>query len=151
MEILRRCRKAVEEIERIQTRIIQRRAAADGMGSAMGGTVGHSAPSDRVGRIAAEIADLENLKAQREQEMDAETASACRLMDFVPDKESKVLYAYWIEQKSTGMIAEELHYTQAYVRRVKRGGEMLLGMISEERVNATLPGWYLEKMEKREE
>lgn len=146
MEILRRCRTAAEEIERMEIRIRQRRAAAGAGGATLsmdGG--GGSGYGDRVGRIGAELADLEQQKEDREMALSVEVASACALMDLLPALESKILYGYWVEGKSTGEIARTEHFTQAYVRKKKRGGEMLLEMLGPDRVRETLPRWYLEK------
>ena len=147
MEILRRCRTAAEEIERMEIRIRQRRAAAGAGGASlsMDGGPGGSGYGDRVGRIGAELADLERQKEERELALSVEMASACALMDLLPALESKILYGYWVERKSTGEIARTEHFTQAYVRKKKRGGEMLLEMLTPERVLATLPKWYIDR------
>ena len=145
MEILRRCRAAADEIERMEIRIRQRRAAAGVGGSILESGPGSSGPGDKVGRISVEVADLERQKEERELALSAETASACALMDLLHLLESKILYAYWVERKSTGEIARNEHFTQAYVRRKKRGGEMLLEMLGPDRVRDTLPKWYLER------
>ena len=147
MVILRRCRTAGEEIERIEEKIRQRIAAAGSMGSPLDGNRGRGGPSDKTGRLAAEIADLKTAKERREFARSAEIAAAVTLLDCVPIRESKVLHAYWIEGKSTGEIARAKHYSGAYVRKTKRDGEMLLEMLDEEKVAGMLPKWYLEEYE----
>lgn len=151
MEILKRCRDAREDLARLELKLSQRRSAADSMGSPMGGSGRHgSGPSDKVGNIAADIADLEAQKQEREYARSVEIASACALLDMVPIRESEVLYGYWVEGKTTTQVAKGKHYTVAYVRRIKRDGERQLDMLTEERVNSTLPRWYLERYGGRE-
>lgn len=143
MTILKRCRGAEKEIERLEEKIRQRRYAA-GARSSLGGMPGGGGVSDPTGRAGTELAELDRRKEERRLAWQAEIDSATILMDYVPIRESKVLSAYWIEGKSTGDIAREKHYTAAYVRRTKRNGEMMLEMLDIERVRATLPRWYLE-------
>ena len=50
---------------------------------------------------------------------------------------------------STTEIARKKKYTPGYVRKVKRNGEQLLAMLTPERVESTLPLWYLKKEKDR--
>jgi len=69
--------------------------------------------------------------------------AACALVDMLPDLEGKVLYDYYVKRMDTSQIGRKEKYTAGYVRKMKRSGEQLLEMISRDRVNGTLPPWYL--------
>ena len=148
MTILRRCRKAREDIAGLEQRIAQRRMAMDSLSAPQadpnGGSRGSGDP-DKIGRMIADIDQLERKLEARKEARNAEVAAACALLDMVPNLESKVLYAYYVQGKDTPAIARKEKYQAAYVRKVKRAGEQMLGMLSAERVEMTLPHWYLEK------
>ena len=91
----------------------------------------------------ADIDALEREITTRKDAAEAELVAACALMDMVPDLEGQVLYAYYVRRQDTGEIARRKKYTTGYVRKVKRSAEQLLEMISPERVDSTLPAWYL--------
>ena len=158
MTILRRCRESEEDIRRLEMRIRQRRLAIDSLQAPQmdpnGGSRGSGDP-DKMGRMFSEVDLLERERDRRQEEKNAETASACALLDMVPELESKVLYAYYVETTAagihltTGDIARREKYTAAYLRKVKRRAEQLLGMLSAERVAGTLPRWYLQSEDER--
>ena len=160
MTILRRCRESDEDIRRLEQRIAQRRMAMDSLQAPQmdpnGGSRGSGDP-DKTGRMVAELDLLERDRDRRNEERNAEIASACALLDMVPELESRVLYAYYVEptplgmHRTTGDIARREKYTAAYLRKVKRRAEMLLGMLSAERVAGTLPGWYLKSENERKQ
>lgn len=149
-DILKRCRAARTDISRLQQRIDRWREMLDSIGAPQadpnGGSRG-SADPDKVGRIMGEIDALEREIARRKEGQQAEAASALALLDTLPDLESKILYAYYVKRQDTPEIARREKYTAGYVRKVKRGGETLLDMLSAERVTATLPAWYLREEE----
>jgi hypothetical protein len=150
LDILKRCRAARTDISRLQQRIDRWREMLDSIGAPQadpnGGSRG-SADPDKVGRIMGEIDALEREIARRKEGQQAEAASALALLDTLPDLESKILYAYYVKRQDTPEIARKEKYTAGYVRKVKRGGETLLDMLSAERVTATLPAWYLREEE----
>ena len=150
LDILKRCRAARTDISRLQQRIDRWREMLDSIGAPQadpnGGSRG-SADPDKVGRIMGEIDALEREIARRKEGQQAEAASALALLDTLPDLESKILYAYYVKRQDTPEIARREKYTAGYVRKVKRGGETLLDMLSAERVTATLPAWYLREEE----
>lgn len=152
LDILKRCRAARTDISRLQQRIDRWREMLDSIGAPQadpnGGSRG-SADPDKVGRIMGEIDALEREIARRKEGQQAEAASALALLDTLPDLESKILYAYYVKRQDTPEIARKEKYTAGYVRKVKRGGETLLDMLSAERVTATLPAWYLREEENR--
>lgn len=158
--ILRRCRESEGEIRRLDQRIRQRRLAIDSLQAPQmdpnGGSRGSGDP-DKMGRMFAELDLLERERDRRKEERNAETASACALLDMVPELESKVLYAYYVETMvdgvhlTTGDIARREKYTPAYLRKVKRRAEQLLDMLTAERVAGTLPGWYLRSEDERKQ
>ena len=152
LDILKRCRAARTDISRLQQRIDRWREMLDSIGAPQadpnGGSRG-SADPDKVGRIMGEIDALEREIARRKEGQQAEAASALALLDTLPDLESKILYAYYVKRQDTPEIARKEKYTAGYVRKVKRGGETLLDMLSAERVTATLPAWYLREEENK--
>ena len=150
IEILKRCRRSEEEIQRLKTQVWQRRDAMDGMQTPVmdpnGGSRGSGDP-DKTGRIVADLIATEQKLKEREQEQAVETASACALLDMLPELESKVLFRYYVKRMTISQAARDLKYQDTYLRRKKREAEHLLGMLSAERVRSTLPRWYLEKWE----
>ena len=148
MTILKRCRAAKSDIERLQQRIEQRRDVLTSLSAPQadpnGGSRG-SADKDKMGRIMADIDALERELEAREDAERAEKVAVCALMDMVPDKEGKILFSYYVKHLDTGAIARKEKYQVSYVRRVKRDAEKLIEMLSEEKVNATLPPWYLKE------
>ena len=105
MTILRRCRESDEDIRRLEQRIAQRRMAMDSLQAPQmdpnGGSRGSGDP-DKTGRMVAELDLLERDRDRRNEERNAEIASACALLDMVPELESKVLYAYYVETTPLG-------------------------------------------------
>lgn len=152
LTVLKRCRAAAADIERLQIRISQRREVLDGIGAPQADPNGGSRPGgdvDRMGRVFGDLDELEREREARKEMEKAERVAAVTLLDMVPDLEGLVLYDYYVRRQDTGTIARERKYTAGYVRKTKRNGEQLLGMISEERVNATLPAWYLREEARR--
>ena len=150
LDILKRCRAARTDISRLQQRIDRWREMLDSIGAPQADPNGgsrSSADPDKVGRIMGEIDAPEREIARRKEGQQAEAASALALLDTLPDLESKILYAYYVKRQDTPEIARKEKYTAGYVRKVKRGGETLLDMLSAERVTATLPAWYLREEE----
>lgn len=152
MTIIRRCRAAKEEIRRIRQRIAQREEILTNISAPqpdpIGGGRGTSDP-DKAGRIMGDIDELERLAAAREEEWLAEQVAVSALLDMVPSLENEVLFLYYMSEMSTTEIARKKKYTPGYVRKVKRNGEQLLAMLTPERVESTLPLWYLKKEKDR--
>lgn len=148
MIILQRCRAAKRDIDRLEQRIEQRRDVLSSISGPQvdpNGVIRGSGDADKVGRIMADIDELEREIAARREEAEIEKVSACALMDMVPELEGKILYAYYVKRMDTGEIGRKEKFTAGYVRKVKRGGEQLLEMLSPETVAGTLPPWYLRK------
>ena len=146
MTILKRCRAAKGEIERLQQRIEQRHEVLDSLSAPQADPNGGSRSSgdrDKIGRILADIDELEREIEARKEAEKAEKVAAVTLLDMVPDLESKVLYDYYIKRWDTPQIARKEKYTAGYVRKTKRNAEQLLDMIGQDAVNRTLPAWYL--------
>lgn len=148
MIILKRCREARGDIGRIQQRIAQRRDVLNSLSAPQADPNGGSRPAgdnDKYGRIWADIDQLEREKAARKEAYEAEKVASCALMDMIPDLEGKVLYDYYVRRWDTTQIARKEKYTAGYVRKTKRNAEQLLAMLDPDRVNATLPAWYLKE------
>lgn len=148
MTILKRCRAAEGDIERLQQRIDQRHDVLDSLSAPQadpnGGSRG-SADKDKMGRIWGEIDELERELEARKEAYAAEKCAAVALTDMVPDLESKILFAYYVKRMDTTAIARKEKYQTSYVRRVKRDAEKLIEMLNPERVDGTLPAWYLKE------
>jgi hypothetical protein len=152
MTILRRCRRSAEDIERLENQIWRRRDAIGSQAPQMdpnGGSRGTGDP-DKIGWMVADLADVERKLEERKEEAAVETASSCALLDMLPDLESDILYRYYVKRMTVPQIAHAKKYQDGYLRKRKRAGEELLGLISAERVRGTLPRWYLEKYEKED-
>ena len=146
MTVLRRCRAAENEIGQIQQRIDRRREILDGLSAPAadpnGGSRGGGDP-DKIGRVMAEVDEMEREIAARREAWMAEKAASLALTEMVPDTEGKVLYDYYVLRLDTPEIARKEKYVAGYVRKVKRSGEQLLAMISPARVKSVLPEWYI--------
>ena len=146
--ILKRCRSAKSDLARLDQQIGRWQDVLTGVSAPQvdpnGGSRGTGDP-DKYGRIAGEIDQLEREKAARKEAYAAEKVASCARMGMLPDLEGKVVYDYYVRRWDTQEIARKEKYTAGYVRKTKRAAEQLLEMISRERVDATLPGWYLRK------
>ena len=89
--------------------------------------------------------ELERELEARKEAYAAEKCAAVALTDMVPDLESKILFGYYVKRMDTTAIARKEKYQTSYVRRVKRDAEKLIEMLSPERVDGTLPAWYLKE------
>lgn len=146
--ILKRCLEGKKDLARIDAMIQQRRELLDDISAPQadpnGGGRGSTDP-DKAGRILADIDQLERKRKAREEELEAEQVSGLSLLDMIPETENSILYQYYLRGVNTGAIARKKKYTTGYVRKKKRDGEMLLDMLSPERVAGTLPLWYLKE------
>ncbi len=146
MTILKRCRAAKNDIGRLLQRIEQRRDVLDSLSAPQadpnGGSRG-TGDKDKIGKILADIDELEREVEARKEAEKAEKTAALTLLDMVPDLEGRVLYDYYVKRWDTPEIARKEKYTAGYVRKTKRNGEQLLEMLSPERVDSVLPAWYL--------
>lgn len=153
LTILRRCRGAEEDLERLRQRIRQRHEILTAIGAPRpdpnGGGHGGGDP-DKYGRIMADIDQLERKLQSREEDYRAEAAAAVALMDMVPDLEGRVLYSYYARRMSVPEIARKEKYQPGYLRKVKKRAEELLRMLSAEKVEELLPAWYIRKRKKEE-
>lgn len=150
MTILRRCRAADRDIKAYELQIARRREVATMISAPQMDPDKAShvhGPHDKIGPMAAEIADLETAKEKRRQRYAIEAAVAVILLDRVKETESRVLYHYYIRGMSTGATAKSLHYQQSYVRKCKARGEAQLDAMPEAEVDAMLPAWYLREEE----
>ncbi len=151
--ILNRCRGAEEEIRRLREKARQRREAASSLAAPQadpnGGSRGGNPIKDKIGEILADADVLERKADERNEAWQVESVASMALLDMIPDLESQVLYLYYVQKESTTSIARKKKYQTGYVRKVKRRAEQLLDMLSEPRVDSTLPPWYLAREKER--
>lgn len=148
LTILKRCRAAESDLERLQQRIDQRREVLTSIGAPLGDPNGGSRATvdkDKTGRVLAEIDELERQMQDRKEAENAERVAALALIDMVPDLEGRVLYDYYVKRWDTPEIARREKYTAGYIRKTKRNAENLLSMLGRDRVSGTLPDWYIKK------
>ena len=146
--ILKRCRDAEGEIERLDVSIRQKADILTNIAAPQGDPNGGghgSGSGDKTGRVMADKIDLERRKKEREEALMVELAAASALLDMVPSLESRILHRYYVQRKSMAVIAKELKYQLGYSKRKKREGERILDLLSPERVRETLPVWYVKK------
>ncbi len=144
--ILQRCRAAKTDISRLQQRIEQWHDVLGSLSAPQadpnGGSRG-TGDRDKIGRILASIDELEREVEARKEAEKAEKVAAVALVDMVPNLEGRILYDYYVKRWDTPEIARKEKYTAGYVRKTKRSAEGLLEMLTADRVNGTLPAWYL--------
>ena len=149
MTVLRRCLTADGEIAAIRGMIRRREDAMRQIGGMrmdpIGGGKG-TGDGDRYGRMMGEISELEDRLRDRQEARTAEAMSAVSILDMVEDElEREVLHRYYLLKEKTGDIARAKKYGEGYVRKKKREGETTVGEIPGEKIDGTLPGWYLKK------
>ncbi|MBR2664831.1 MAG: hypothetical protein IKE25_14050 [Clostridia bacterium] len=145
--ILRRCRNAANDIRKLERRIQLRRDAMLSVTPRLdpnGGSRGGGDP-DLIGRILADIDDLERSMDARRKAEAVEICAVCIMLDRLTAMESQVLYGYYVRRESSGEIAKRLNYTAGYIRKIKADGERQLRGIAGAAVDALLPEWYREK------
>ena len=134
--ILKRCRDAEGEIERLEVSIRQREDILTNIAAPQGDPNGGgraTGDSDKTGRVTADKIDLEKRLQDRREALAVELASASALLDMVPSLESRILHRYYVQRKTVAMIARELKYQTGYAKRKKREGERILELLSPER------------------
>lgn len=153
MTILKRCRAAKQDLERLGAQLERRQDAMRAFGGIrlddVGG--GRSAGGDRMAKMSAEIDEIERAIQDRKDAKYAEIGSAIQLIDMIPDLEGDILHRYYVTGDSCPGIARALRYDRSYVLRKKREGEASIRKISEETVAATLPAWYIKKWRESDE
>ena len=118
--ILKRCRGAEEDLERLRQRLQQRHEILTAIGAPQPDPIGGgrgSVDPDKYGRIMADIDQLERQMQSRQEDYRAEAAAAAALMDLVPDLEGKVLYSYYVRRMSVPAIAKKESYQPGYLRK----------------------------------
>lgn len=143
MTILKRCRGAKEEMERIRRRVARRRDAMTSITQAPSEGGGGGGSDDRYASFVSAIDEYESLLKRRDACYRAELSASCTLLEELPETESAVLYDYYVQVEKVDAIARKMRYSESYVRRVKANGEQRISQVDENRVRAALPDWYL--------
>lgn len=148
MTILQRCRDAEEDQKEIQESIDKRRELLTSLSAPQadpnGGSRG-SGDQDKIGRILAEIDQLERQLKRREEELSAEKVAACVLTDAMGGLGGSVLYDYYVRKMSTTQIARKRKYSESYIRNTKSDAERTARMTTGEDVEKALPAWYIKR------
>lgn len=145
MTILKRCRAATEDLERLESRLERRQDAMRAFGGIrlddVGG--GRSSGEDRMARMSAEIDGIEREIRDRKEARIAEIGSVIQLIDMLEDDlEGEILHRYYVTGDTCQGIARTKSFDRSYVVRKKKAGEENLEKIPGDAVDATLPEWY---------
>ncbi len=147
-EVLERCRAAQGEIASLQNRIERYRDSAASVthfADGVGGGKSTGEP-DKMLAFVAEIAALEEQKALRARQYSAELAASLKLLDMLPEMESRVLHLFYVKNIGLSVIAAEQNYSYGYIRKVKAEGLRQARLISARAVREVLPTWYLKAL-----
>ena len=148
MTLLRRCRAADEDIEKLERRIQRKRERMTSFGGmrmdASGGSRG-TGEGDRMAGMAAALDDAERAKRDREEAKIAELNAADQLLEMVPDQESEILERYYLNGNTLSEVARKMHLSAGYVRARKTDADLAAEMINGEKMERMLPKWYLQK------
>jgi len=144
MELLERCRSADGEIKRIERQILDLREAMENVSprvndaGASRGTFVHDRLAEFVARIDALDAKVRTRALQHSDEI-----LACSLLaNSLPEGEHMVIYQFYVMRKSPEGIANEQHFSERHVSRLKARAVSRLTAMTQEEVHAFLPPWY---------
>ena len=155
MTILRRCRKAKQDLQRLDLQLERRQDAMRAFGGIRMDDIGGSrggGGSDRMARMSAEIDEIERAIQDRKEARMAEVGSAIQLIDMLEDDTAAdVLYRYYVTGDGIAGISRAIPCDRSYVQRKKKDGESVLRELAAEKVAETLPGWYLAKWKEEED
>lgn len=133
LEIYRECESLDRKITRIQERIERRRALATSCTARpLSADGGSSGPRDASGKMLDYVADIEALESeQRKQAAAREITRACcvYLGDLLPDNLAGVALRHYLEHKSYRVIADEMGYSMAHIKRLKGSADEALAGI----------------------
>ena len=155
MTILRRCRKAKQDLQRLDLQLERRQDAMRAFGGIRMDDIGGSrggGGSDRMARMSAEIDEIERAIQDRKEARMAEVGSAIQLIDMLEDDmAADVLYRYYVTGDGIAGISRAIPCDRSYVQRKKKDGESAMRQLAAEKVAETLPGWYLVKWKEEED
>jgi len=151
MTILTRCRRAEDDLRRIQQRIQQRREAAESVVPKTDrvGARGAAHP-DWMGENLAAVSEQEARLTARERAYMAEVDAVCLILDRLTETESAVLYQFYINRQKAAYIAKKQGFSEGYVRKIKADAERAIEAIPEEWVETVVPKWYCEEWPEEE-
>lgn len=155
MTILRRCRKAKEDLKRLDLQLERRQDAMRAFGGIRLDDTGGSRAgggNDRMARMSAEIDEIERAIQDRKEARMAEVGSAIQLIDMLEDEMAgNVLYRYYVTGDGIAGISRAIPCDRSYVQRKKKDGESAMRRLAAEKVAETLPGWYLTKWKEEDD
>lgn len=141
LEILERCRNGDREIRELESSIALRRDVLERCAS--------NSPSDSniSGHLAMEADAITRTLEQRKMAYSAELCAGAWILDLLPSVEKDVMRGWYLEHKSIGRIAAELHYSASSVKRLRASGRARCRGMEMAALTGFLPEWY-ERMEK---
>lgn len=133
LDIFKECARMDARIARTQERIDRRKALATGCTarplSPDGGSFGSGDASARMLDYMADIQGLEEDKQYQISTRDAYRGCCLYLADLLEPTLAGVALRTYLEHKATGVIAGEISYSQATVRRYKKLADEALSRI----------------------
>lgn len=146
VHILERCRNAPQEKDSIKQSIERYRDGAMSISRYGLEAGGHgSSDGDKLADIAVRVSEKEEALAKREREYAAEVSAACLLLDRLPDQESGVLHLFYLQGYTLVNVAQRIHNSYGYVRKLKSDGLTLAEQIPLLDVARAMPDWYLQQ------
>ena len=146
VHILERCRSAPQEKESIRQSIERYRDGAMSISRYGLAAGGHgSSEGDKLADIAVRVSEKEDALAKREREYAAEISAACLLLDRLPDQESGVLHLFYLQGYTLASVAQRVHNSYSYVRKLKADGLTLAEGVPLLDVALAMPAWYLQQ------
>lgn len=127
LDVFQECAAADTKIARTREKIERRRALASSCTtrplSPAGGSSGSGDASMRMLNYVADIEALENDVRRQEAARDAYRGCCLYLAELLPDNLAGVALRYYLEHKGQKVIAAEMDYSQAHIKRLKRNAD----------------------------
>lgn len=120
LEYLNGYRLATIKVDKLTRELKELEETREAVNPSTDGTPRGSGASDRTGRIAAEIADLEETLRYCIAEALEIKRGAVRLINQLTDAdEYRVVYGQYVECKSQSELAEEMHMSRSTIRDIR--------------------------------
>ena len=135
LDILERCRSGEREIRDLEASIALRQEV-------LARCDAHT-PDDGIAEtLAVETDALSRALEQRKMAYSAELCAGAWILDLLPFSEKGVMRGWYLESKSIGRIAAELHYSSSSVKRLRASGRARCRNMDMAVLTGFLPEWY---------